>query len=219
MDFETLNKYEGELHPYKTAEIKKDLLKERETEIHDLLAENNPEAAEKIIKELNEGDYRWEEKKQKLAMDHRYANIEKDPAQKEKILKIISETKKQLSQDGRIGKYEKTFKEKYTGPRSTDSFIEDAKTPSDFFRNALWGNNPEQAETILNEMRANSDSNEKIDHRENELMEFYIKKGDVDSANRIIENMTPNEHNEKYNSKKGRINKLSGIIDNENKEK
>ena len=219
MDFETLNKYEGELHPYKTAEIKKDLLKERETEIHDLLAENNPEKANEIISGLNEGDFRFEDKMQRTLMNHHYANAEKDPTAKEKIFKIISETKKQLSQEGRIGKYEKTFKEKFTGPRSTDSFIEDAKTPSDFFRNALWGNNPEQAEIILNEMRANGDSNEKIDHRENELMEFYIKKGDVDSANRIIENMTPNEHNEKYNSKKGRINKLSGIVDDENKEK
>lgn len=62
MDFETLNKYEGELHPYKTAEIKKDLLREREKEIQNLLTENNPEEAEKIIKEFHEGDYRKDEK-------------------------------------------------------------------------------------------------------------------------------------------------------------
>lgn len=50
-------------------------------------------------------------------------------------------------------------------------------------------------------------------------MKFYIKKGDFDSANRVIENMTPNEHNEKYNSKQGRINELSDIINSEVKER
>jgi len=214
MNFETLNNFSGELHPLKDAEYKKQLLKEREAQIMESFKSNTPEEASRIISELNEGDFRWEDKMQRNLMNHYFDNRETIPDAEEKILEIIGQTRKKLSQDGRIGKYEKVFVKKYEGPRSTDAFIEDPKTPSDFFRNALYNDYPEEAKKILEAMRANLDSEEKIDHRENELYDYFIKKGDLDAANQVIENMTLNAHNEKYKSKEGRINQLSELLEN-----
>ena len=58
-----------------------------------------------------------------------------------------------------------------------------------------------------------------VDHRETDLSRKYRKLKDCDSANRIIENMDPNnEHSKRCDSKQGRINILSKEIDELNKE-
>lgn len=137
---------------------------------------------------------------------------EKNESTKNKIFEIISRTKKKLSQEGRIKKFENIFKQKYTGPLSNDSFIEDPKTPSDFFRNALSGNYPKEAQKILEKISTLGD-NEKTDHREGELFNYFIEKENFDAANQVIENMVPNEHNVKFNSKQGRINHLSNLLE------
>lgn len=152
---------------------------------------------------------------QRTLMNHYFDNRESIPDAEEKILEIIGQTRKKLSQEGRIGKYEKVFEKNYKWPRSTDAFIEDPKTPSDFFRNALYNNYPKEAIKILEAMRATGDSEEKIDHREGELLNCFIEQGNLDAANQVIEYMTPNDHNEKYQSKQGRINKLSSLMEKE----
>lgn len=212
MNFENLQKWGGELHPAKTPEIKKDLLKERELEIENLLSTGNPEEAKKIVDELNEGNFRWEDAWQRKIMNHYYNNHENIPEAKDKILEIISQTRKKLSQEGRIGKFEKVFKTKYEGPRSSDAFIEDPKTPSDYFRNALYTNDTKRAEELLVKIRALGE-NDKTDQREGELFNYYIEKENFDGANQVIENMEANEHNQKYNSREGRINHLSNLLE------
>jgi hypothetical protein len=213
MNFETLQNFGGELNPLKTEDIKNELLKERKVEVLELIESNNTDEAFKIIHELNEGDFKWEDGMQRKLMNHHFDNAKNSPEEAQAaIQEIIGRTQKKQSQQGRISKYNQNFEKSYSGPLSEDGFIENPKSPSDFFNNAVETDNTAEAERILVEIRDLGD-NKKTDHREKPLFDYYGENGEHDNAMTLIDSMVENDHNKKYNSKQGRLDHLNRLIE------
>lgn len=171
----------------------------------------NPEEAYRIIKEENEGDIDWKERRQSNLTAYYYEQNDS-----EAVAKIIAETEKYHSQQGRIKKFERIFQKPYTGPRLKETPIENPQNDSDRLRNAILRKDFENVWKILEKMRKEIDPKsddhllacKRVDERESEIFDALIKVKNFKLAEDLITSMVDNPHNKKYKSKEGRKKKL-----------
>lgn len=178
-------------------EEKERVLEERKIEVVKLIEKGNLREARRIINEQNEGDEKWRERLQRKITAYWYERVGTDRENaRAAILEIIGETFDKLSQEGRIAKFEKIFGEKYNGPRSENMKVENPKTLSDHFKNALYEKDYKRTEELLVEIRE-KETEEKIGHREHELIKAYGENGDFTAAQKVINTMILTENNKK----------------------
>lgn len=202
-------------------EQKFESIEQKHAKILELLKIDQPYDALELVDTEKERNLKWHEKMQREILRYFCEAMDEEGA-----VRIIEETVLYQSQQGRIKKYENVFGKKYTGLIVEDGLIED-KNPSvsDLIRNAIYEKDYIKAEKLLDDIRKKIlDENddmpfakrcEMVDHREDELFNAYIKAKMWEEAQKVIDTMITNSHNQEYNSKEGRQNYLNEQKDKE----